>query len=70
MLAGKHTSGPSAGNKVSLTDPPKSRIYPARMMQTTTSQSPLDGLWVLLVSNEGELAAQDSGYHVAEATQA
>ena len=25
------------------------------MMQTTTSQTLLDGLWVLLVSNEGEL---------------
>ena len=33
-------------------------------MQTTTSQSPLDGLWVLLVSNEGELAAQDSAGRV------
>ena len=28
------------------------------MMQMTTSQT-LDGLWVLLVSNEGELNAQD-----------
>jgi hypothetical protein len=34
------------------------------MMQTTTSQSSLDGLWVLLVSNEGELAAQDSAGRV------
>ena len=34
------------------------------MMQTTTSQSPLNGLWVLLVSNEGELAAQDSAGRV------
>ena len=33
------------------------------MMQTTTSQT-LDGLWVLLVSNEGELAAQDSAGRV------
>ncbi len=24
-----------------------------------TSSSPIDGLWVLLVSNEGELATQD-----------
>ena len=28
------------------------------MLQTTTSQT-IDGLWVLLVSNEGELTAQD-----------
>jgi hypothetical protein len=28
------------------------------MLQTATSQT-LDGLWVLLVSNQGELAAQD-----------
>ena len=33
------------------------------MMQTTTSQT-LDGLWVLLVSNEGELAAQDAAGRV------
>ena len=32
-------------------------------MQTTTSQN-LDGLWVLLVSNEGELAMQDSAGRV------
>ena len=32
-------------------------------MQTTTSQT-LDGLWVLLVSNEGELAAQDAAGRV------
>lgn len=30
------------------------------MMQMTTSQTPtLDGLWVLLVSNQGELTTQD-----------
>lgn len=34
------------------------------MMQTTTSPSALDGLWVLLVSNEGELTAQDSAGRV------
>jgi hypothetical protein len=33
------------------------------MLQTTTSQT-LDGLWVLLVSNEGELTAQDSAGRV------
>ena len=32
-------------------------------MQTTTSQS-LDGLWVLLVSNDGELATQDAAGRV------
>jgi len=32
-------------------------------MQTTTSQT-LDGLWVLLVSNEGELAMQDAAGRV------
>lgn len=33
-------------------------------MQMTTSQQTLDGLWVLLVSNEGELAAQDAAGRV------
>ena len=33
------------------------------MMQMTTS-APLDGLWVLLVNNEGELAAQDAAGRV------
>ena len=33
------------------------------MMQTTTSQT-LDGLWVLLVSNDGELQAQDANGRV------
>ncbi len=33
------------------------------MMQTTTTQT-LDGLWVLLVSNEGELSAQDAAGRV------
>ena len=33
------------------------------MMQTTTSQT-LDGLWVLLVSNDGELMAQDAAGRV------
>jgi hypothetical protein len=33
------------------------------MMQTTTSQT-LDGLWVLLVSNDGELQAQDAAGRV------
>jgi hypothetical protein len=33
------------------------------MMQTTTSQ-PIDGLWVLLVSNDGELSTQDSAGRV------
>ena len=32
-------------------------------MQTTTSQT-LDGLWVLLVSNQGELATQDAAGRV------
>jgi hypothetical protein len=37
------------------------------MMQTTTSDDHtrgLDGLWVLLVSNEGELSAQDAAGRV------
>ena len=34
------------------------------MMQTSTSQSSLDGLWVLLVDNDGELSAQDSAGRV------
>lgn len=33
------------------------------MMQTTTSQT-IDGLWVLLVDNEGELNAQDASGRV------
>ena len=33
------------------------------MIQTTTSQT-LDGLWVLLVSNDGELKAQDANGRV------
>jgi hypothetical protein len=33
------------------------------MMQTTTPQA-IDGLWVLLVSNDGELTAQDSAGRV------
>ena len=33
------------------------------MLQTAQTQ-PLDGLWVLLVSNEGELAAQDAAGRV------
>jgi hypothetical protein len=33
------------------------------MMQTTTPQA-IDGLWVLLVSNQGELTAQDSAGRV------
>ena len=33
-------------------------------MQTTTSQAPIEGLWVLLVNNEGELSAQDSAGRV------
>src|SRR5262245_55618644 len=34
------------------------------MLQTQTQTQTLDGLWVLLVSNEGELAAQDSAGRV------
>src|SRR5688572_1902739 len=34
------------------------------MLQTQTSSAVLDGLWVLLVSNEGELAAQDAAGRV------
>jgi hypothetical protein len=33
-------------------------------MLQTTSPTPLDGLWVLLVSNEGELMAQDAAGRV------
>ena len=33
-------------------------------MLQTTSATPLDGLWVLLVSNEGELMAQDAAGRV------
>ena len=36
---------------------------PRQMMLQTSSQT-LDGLWVLLVSNEGELAAQDAAGRV------
>ena len=34
-----------------------------QQQQTTTSQA-IDGLWVLLVSNEGELAAEDNAGRV------
>jgi hypothetical protein len=34
------------------------------IMLQTTSATPLDGLWVLLVSNEGELMAQDAAGRV------
>jgi hypothetical protein len=34
------------------------------IMLQTTSPTPLDGLWVLLVSNEGELMAQDAAGRV------
>ena len=34
------------------------------MLQTSSSSPTLDGLWVLLVSNEGELLAQDAAGRV------
>ena len=34
------------------------------MLQTTPTPSPLDGLWVLLVDNEGELGSQDAAGRV------
>lgn len=41
----------------------KPHLSARNMMQTTTSQT-LDGLWVLLISNDGELKAQDAAGRV------
>jgi hypothetical protein len=47
-----------------LTVRAKARIYAAQQMLQTSQTQTLDGLWVLLVSNEGELTAQDAAGRV------
>jgi hypothetical protein len=49
-----------------LTDRGKPGIYPAPkpMLQTSSPTPTLEGLWVLLVSNEGELTVQDAAGRV------
>jgi len=48
-----------------LTDRAKPSIYLAPVLQTTPTPSTLDGLWVLLVDNEGELGSQDAAGRVS-----
>jgi hypothetical protein len=47
-----------------LTDPTKRSIYLPPVLHAATPEPNLDGLWILLVSNQGELQTQDAAGRV------